>query len=73
MITLKANSWQQYISTMASAEEMRTSYNARMSCVNTGIFKLNSSKSWRGCFVVWGVFLLLLSGFFSFFPWLSLL
>ena len=43
MIVLKANYWEHYISTMASAEEMRMSYNARMSCVNMGIYILNSS------------------------------
>lgn len=45
MIALKANYWEHYISTRASAEEMRMAYNARMSCVNMGIYILNSSKS----------------------------
>lgn len=51
MIVLKANDWEYYISTMASAEEMRMSYNARVSCVNKDICILNSSKSLRGFFV----------------------
>lgn len=62
MIALKTNYWEYYISTMARAEEMRMSYNARVSCVNKGIYILNSSKSLRGFFV----------GFGFFFPWLSL-
>lgn len=32
---------------LASAEELKMSYNARMSCINIGIFILNSSKSLR--------------------------
>lgn len=47
MIILKANYWEHYISTVASAGEMRMSYNARMSCVNRGIYILNSNKSLR--------------------------
>lgn len=45
MIVLKANYWERYISLMASAEEMRIVYNARLSCVNVGTYTLNSSKS----------------------------
>lgn len=52
MIVLKANYWEYYISTVASAEEMKMSYNARVSCVNKGIYILNSSKSLRGFFFV---------------------
>lgn len=37
---------------LASAEELKMSYNARMSCINIGIFILNSSKSLRMFFVV---------------------
>lgn len=57
MIVLKANYWEYYISTMASAEEMRMSHNARVSCVNKGIYILNSSKSPRRFFVRFGFFL----------------
>lgn len=65
MIVLKANYWEYYISTMASAEEMKMSYNARVSCVNKGIYILNSSKSLRGFFLL-GLCVLF------FFSWLSL-
>jgi len=45
MTVLKANYWENYISNMASDEEMTMSYNASMSCVDMGIYILNSSKS----------------------------
>lgn len=45
MIVLKANYWEYYLSSMASAEEMRVAYNAKMSCVNMGTYILNSSES----------------------------
>lgn len=58
MIVLKANYWEHYISTMATAEEMRMSYNARMTCVNMGIYILTSSKSLRGFFGLFFFFFL---------------
>lgn len=68
MIVLKANYWEYYISTMASAEEMRMSYNGRESCVNKGIYILNSSKSPRGFFVGFGFFSLAESPLIPLYP-----
>lgn len=67
MIVLKANYWEHYISTMASAEEMRMSYNARMSCVNMVFICLTVANLSEGILFGW-----FLCGFF-FFSWPSLL
>lgn len=61
---------------LASAEKLRMSYNARMSCINMGIYILNSSKSlivflWLCFFCLFvGLFCWVLGeGFFGFVLW----